>query len=106
MMILKNKEEIELMRQSALLVSKTLAEVARVLRPGITSITLDKMIGEIIRDHKAIPSFLDYRGYPFNSCISVIDLVVNGFQINNLLKEVIMVWLVVVVFLIKCKGDM
>ncbi len=58
MMIMKNKEEIELMRQSALLVSKTLAEVAKVLKPGITTMSLDKMIGEFIRDHKAIPSFL------------------------------------------------
>jgi len=54
MMILKNKEEIELMRQSALLVSKTLAEVAKILRPGITSMTIDKMIGDFIRDHKEI----------------------------------------------------
>ncbi len=78
MISLKNKEEIELMRQSALLVSKTLTEVAKVLRPGVISLTVDKMIGEFIRDHRAVPSFLDYRGYPFNSCISVNDVVVHS----------------------------
>jgi methionyl aminopeptidase len=105
MMILKNKEEIEWMRQSALLVSKTLAEVARVLRPGITSMTLDKMIGEIIRDHKAIPSFLDYRGYPFNSCISVNDVVVHGFPNNHPLKEGDIVSIDVGVILNEWHGD-
>src|SRR5215471_1263982 len=87
MIILKNKEQIESMRQSALLVSKTLAEVAKLLRPGITSLSIDKMIGEFIYDHKAVPSFLNYRGYPFNSCISVNDVVVHGFPNNDPLKE-------------------
>src|SRR5215471_2900983 len=87
MIILKNKEQIESMRQSALLVSKTLAEVAKLLRPGITSLAIDKMIGEFIYDHKAVPSFLNYRGYPFNSCISVNDVVVHGFPNNDPLKE-------------------
>ena len=75
------------MRQSALLVSKTLAEVAKVLKPGISSITIDKLIGEFIYDHKAVPSFLNYRGYPFNSCISVNDVVVHGFPNNDPLRE-------------------
>src|SRR5580765_6189234 len=87
MMIYKTKEEIELMRKSALLVSRTLTEVASLLKPGITSLSIDKMIGEFIYDHKAIPSFLNYRGYPFNSCISVNDVVVHGFPSNDLLKE-------------------
>src|SRR5687767_3415872 len=83
----KTNEEVEMMRQSALLVSKTLAEVAAVLRPGITTISLDKMIGEYIRDNNGIPSFLNYRGYPFNSCISVNDVVVHGFPNEDELKE-------------------
>src|SRR5687768_5218993 len=87
MIIYKTESEIELMRQSAMLVSKTLAEVAAVLRPGITTLSLDKMIGEYIRDNKAIPSFLEYRGYPFNSCISVNDVVVHGFPNGNELAE-------------------
>ena len=88
MMICKTNEQIELMRKSALLVSKTLTEVAKLLKPGITTISIDQMIGEFIRDNKAIPSFLNYQGtYPFNSCISVNDVVVHGFPNNTQLKE-------------------
>ena len=79
MMIYKTDEQVELMRQSALLVSKTLTEIAGTLKPGITTLSIDKKIGEFIRDHQAIPSFLNYNGYPFNSCISVNDVVVHGF---------------------------
>lgn len=83
----KTEPEIELMRQSALLVSSTLAQVAAVLKPGITTLYIDKMIGDIIRANDAIPSFLNYHGYPFNSCISVNDVVVHGFPRENELKE-------------------
>lgn len=86
-MIIKTDEQIELMRQSALLVSKTMTEIAGVLRPGITTLYIDRLIGEIIQDHKAIPSFLDYNGFPFNSCLSVNDVVVHGFPNKNELKE-------------------
>lgn len=79
MMIYKTNEQVELMRQSALLVSKTLSEIAKILKPGTTTLSIDKIIGEFIRDHNAIPSFLHYKGYPFNSCISVNDVVVHGF---------------------------
>lgn len=75
------------MRQSCLLVSKSLTEIAKVLRPGITGIYLDEIIGQFIRDHQGIPSFLNYRGYPFNSCISVNDVVVHGFPNKKELRE-------------------
>ena len=87
MIILKTHAEVELMRKSALLVSKTLAVVAGVLKPGITTLALDKLIGEHIHDHHAVPSFLHYNGYPFNSCISVNDVVVHGFPNKKELKE-------------------
>lgn len=87
MMKLKTAEEIELMRHSALLVSSTLAEVAKMLKPGITTLSIDNLIAEIIRDNGATPSFLNYHGYPFNSCISVNDVVVHGFPNKNELKE-------------------
>jgi methionyl aminopeptidase len=87
MMIIKTNEQVEQMRESARLVSKTLSEVAGFLRPGITTLSIDKMIGEIVRDHKAIPSFLNYKGYPFNSCISVNDVVVHGFPGKNQLRD-------------------
>lgn len=87
MVLYKSNEQVEMMRQSALLVSKTLTEIARALKPAITTLSIDKLIGEFIKDHQAIPSFLNYRGYPFNSCISVNDVVVHGFPGNNTLKE-------------------
>ena len=87
MMIVKTEEQIEQMRQSALLVSQTLAEIAKMLRPGITTLAIDNRVGQYVRDHHAELSFLGYHGYPFNSCISVNDVVVHGFPNKNELKE-------------------
>lgn len=86
-MILKTNEQVELMRQSALLVSKTLAEIAKELKAGVTTLSIDKKIGQFVVAHNAIPSFLHYKGYPFNSCISVNDVVVHGFPGKYELKE-------------------
>ncbi|SHE41219.1 type I methionyl aminopeptidase [Flavisolibacter ginsengisoli] len=83
----KNNEEIELMRESALLVSKTLSEVAKILKPGITTLSIDQFIEGFLQDNKAVPSFLNYHGYPYNSCISVNDVVVHGFPGAYELKE-------------------
>jgi methionyl aminopeptidase len=87
MIYYKTIQEIESMRESALLVSRTLTEVAKILKPGVPTLTLDKFIGEFIRDNQAFPSFLNYRGYPFNSCISVNDVVVHGFPNHHHLRE-------------------
>ena len=87
MIMYKSNDEVEMMRKSALLVSKTLTEVAKILRSGISTLTIDKLIGEFVRDHQAIPSFLNYKGYPFNSCTSVNDVVVHGFPNKEELKE-------------------
>ena len=75
------------MRQSALLVSGTLAEVAKILKPGITTLSLDVLIGDMIKSYGATPSFLNFYGYPFNSCISVNDVVVHGFPNGRELQE-------------------
>ena len=75
------------MRESALLVSKTLSEVAKILKPGISTISIDIFVGEFLQDHGAVPSFLNFNGYPFNSCISVNDVVVHGFPGSYELKE-------------------
>jgi len=87
MIKLKNAEEIAFMRQSALLVSKTLSEVAKILKPGITTFSIDQFIAGFIADHKAVPSFLNYHGYPYSSCISVNEVVVHGFPGKYELKE-------------------
>src|SRR5678815_615753 len=75
MILYKTDAEIELMKKSAVLVSQTLTEVANILKPGVTTFQLDKLCFEFIRDHKAIPSFLNYRGYPYTICASVNDVV-------------------------------
>jgi methionyl aminopeptidase len=87
MIYYKTPAEIESMRTSALLVSNTLTEVAKMLKPGVTTRQLDKLIAEYIEDHDAVPSFLNYRGYPFASCISVNDVVVHGFPNDQPLQE-------------------
>jgi methionyl aminopeptidase len=60
----KSLEEVELIRESSLLVSKTLAEVAKVIKPGITTLALDKLAYEFIKDNGAVPAFLNYGGFP------------------------------------------
>ena len=83
----KTSIEVELIRQSCLLVGDTIAELAKILKPGITTLQLDITAEQFIKDNKAIPSFKNYRGFPFTSCISVNDAVVHGFPTNNVLKE-------------------
>jgi methionyl aminopeptidase len=83
----KTKEEIELIRESSLLVAKTLAEVAKVIGPGVTTLSLDKVAYQFIKDHKAVPAFLDYNGFPNSLCISVNEAVVHGIPNNYTLKD-------------------
>jgi methionyl aminopeptidase len=87
MMIHKTEAEIALMKEAATLVSKTLTEVAKVLKPGMTTLQIDKICVDFVKDHKAIPSFYNYRGYPHNVCTSVNDVVVHGFPNSTPLKE-------------------
>jgi methionyl aminopeptidase len=87
MMICKTEAEIALMKKSAMLVSETLTQVAKELKPGITTMQIDALCAKFIRDHGAIPSFLNYNGYPHNICASVNDVVVHGFPNNTALKE-------------------
>lgn len=77
-MILKTDEEIEKIKESCLLVSKTLAEVAKYLKVGVTGKELDKIAEAFILDHKAVPSFKGYRGFPATLCISPNYAVVHG----------------------------
>ena len=75
----KSVEEIELIRESSLLVAKTLAEIAKVIRPGIKTIELNKLAETYIRDNGGVPAFLNYSGFPYSLCISLNDQVVHGF---------------------------
>jgi methionyl aminopeptidase len=87
MMFCKTESEIQSMQESALLVSKSLEAVAKVLKPGMTTLQIDQLCNEFIRDHKAIPSFYQYRGYPYHICASVNDVVVHGFPDEHPLKD-------------------
>lgn len=83
----KSPEEIELIRESSLLVSKTLAEVAKMIAPGVTTLALDQLAFEFIKDHGAIPAFLNYGGFPNSLCISPNEQVVHGIPGNYTIKE-------------------
>ncbi|MFC4212892.1 type I methionyl aminopeptidase [Pedobacter lithocola] len=83
----KSLEEIELIRESSLLVSKTLAEVAKIIEPGVTTNQLDKLAYEFISDNGAIPAFLNYNGFPNSLCISPNEQVVHGFPSDYVIKD-------------------
>lgn len=83
----KSLEEIELIRESSLLVSKTLAEVAKVIQPGVTTKKLDQLAETFIKDHGAIPAFLNYNGFPYSLCISPNEQVVHGFPSDYVIQE-------------------
>lgn len=87
MIPIKTDEEIEIQRQSSLLVGKTLAEVAKIIRPGVTTDELDKVAETFIRDHKAKPGFKGYNGFPATLCISVNEVVVHGIPSDLVLKD-------------------
>lgn len=87
MILYKTKEQAELMRQSCKIVNDAIAETAKMLKPGITTMQLNDRAEEYIRDHGAIPSFKNYSGYPYATCISVNDAVVHGFPNTVPLKE-------------------
>jgi methionyl aminopeptidase len=74
----KTEEEIEILRQSSLLVGKTLAEVAALIEPGVNPLALDKVAEEFIKDHGAHPAFLGFHGFPNSLCCSVNEQVVHG----------------------------
>lgn len=87
MIYLKTDEEIELLRASNLLVARTLGEVAKVIKPGITTLELDRIAESFIRDNGAVPAFLNYNGFPNSLCTSVNEQVVHGIPNNVQLKE-------------------
>src|SRR5690554_5773844 len=85
--ILKNDEEIEFMRAANRLVGMTLGELSHHIKPGITTLELDRIAEQFIRDHGAVPSFLGYGGFPNSICTSVNENVVHGIPNNNPLQS-------------------
>lgn len=92
MIFLKTEDEIELMRAANLLVADTLAEIAKVIRPGVTTKQLDHLAEEYIRDHGAVPTFKGFPNpyggsFPASICASVNDEVVHGIPNDRPLKD-------------------
>lgn len=88
MIYLKTDEEIELMRIANRLVGMTLGELAKHVKPGVTTLQLDKIAETFIRDHGAIPTFLGYGGFPNSLCTSINEHVVHGIPSDKqVLKE-------------------
>ena len=88
MIYLKSDEEIELLRESNQIVAKTLAELAKIIKPGVTTLELDKRAEEFIRDMGGVPGFLGYGGFPGSICTSVNDQIVHGIpSADVVLKE-------------------
>jgi len=85
MIYYKTEEEIELVRKSSLLVAKTHAEIAGLIKPGITTLALDKIAEEFIRDNGGVPAFKGYGGFPNTLCMSPNDQVVHGIPNDRLL---------------------
>ena len=80
---LKTEDEIELMRRANQLVGKTLGELAKHIKPGVTTLHLDHIAEEFIRDHGAVPTFKNFPNpyggpFPASICTSVNDVVVHG----------------------------
>ena len=87
MLYLKTDEEIRLLKESNMLVSRTLAEIAALIRPGITTLSLDSFAETFIRDNGGLPAFKGYGGFPGTLCTSVNDEIVHGFPSKYILKE-------------------
>jgi methionyl aminopeptidase len=87
MIYLKTKEEIELLRESNMLVAKTHGEIAKWIAPGVTTLKLDRIAEEFIRDHGGVPAFLNYQGFPNSLCTSVNDQVVHGIPNQKALED-------------------
>ncbi len=87
MIPIKTEKEIEIIKESSLLVGKTLAEVAKYIKPGVSTGELDKIAETFIRDNNAIPGFKGYMGYPATLCISINEEVVHGIPGKRELHE-------------------
>ena len=83
----KSADEVEQIRESALILSKLLGEIAKEIKPGLVTGNLDKLAYDYIHDHGATPAFLNYNGFPYSLCISVNDQVVHGFPGKYVLQE-------------------
>jgi len=83
----KSKEEIEIMRHSCLLVGKAHAEAAKVMKEGMTTMQVNNIVEQFILDNGGTPTFKNYNGFPYATCISMNEAVVHGFPGEHILKS-------------------
>jgi len=83
----KTAEQVERIRESANVLSLLLGEIAKAIRPGITTLSLDKLAYDFIHDHGGTPAFLNYQGFPYSLCISVNDQVVHGLPGDYVIRD-------------------
>ena len=83
----KTSEEIELIKESAQILGKAHAEIARMIKPGAKTSEMDRVAEEFIRDHGGVPSFLNYNGFPYTLCVSPNEQVVHGFPSDSELQD-------------------
>jgi methionyl aminopeptidase len=83
----KSNEELDIIRESGIILGKAHAEIAKIIRPGVKTNELDKIAYQFIADHGGIPSFKGYNGFPSTLCISVNEIVVHGFPSEYELKD-------------------
>ena len=87
MVILKTKKELDKMRDSGYIAGNVLNELELTVKPGITTKYLNEQAEKIIRQHKAVPAFLGYRGFPFTICTSINEEVIHGFPSDRELVD-------------------
>jgi methionyl aminopeptidase len=85
--ILKNSDELEIIKNNGDILGRAHAEMAKALKPGITTKAIDKIAHDFIGDHGGVSSFFNYNGFPASTCISVNEVVVHGIPSNRELKE-------------------
>ena len=85
---IKSEREIELMREAGRLLSQVHEKLAEIIRPGISTLDIDRVCEEIIRSYGCTPNFLHYQGYPASVCVSVNEEVVHGIpRKDHILQE-------------------
>jgi methionyl aminopeptidase len=87
MIILKSPEEMKKMEQSCLIVAKTLDYLKDMVKPGITTLDIERLADDYIKSNRAIPAFKGYRGYPATICASVNNEVIHGIPSDRVLEE-------------------
>ena len=87
MIYYKTEEEIDLIRESSLLVAKTHAEIAGLIKPGVSTLELDEIAEDFIRDNGGIPAFKGYNGFPNTLCMSPNNQVVHGIPNDKYLQD-------------------